>query len=269
MILRRVIAHVKNQHWTAVFLDFVIVVAGVFIGIQVSNWNDEREDRRTETEYLTQLQVDLHNIEREINAQIEFEQFQANLATGLFDLIRDDVSKSRAQKINMGLNQLTVRRTLRVQSPTFLDLQSSGNLKLISDPALRTAIISYFYRTTRLEAAIDKNNIFFVDQGFNEFIRSKNVTARAWDSGLMKQQLPSSVELSSAFTESTKASRLYNITAAFLDAAPEAMIWEEMISQLTWRGTIAINNEGIAVRLGDETKALSTKLAHRLEERTP
>jgi hypothetical protein len=30
MILSRVIEHVKAQHWTAVALDFVIVVFGVF-----------------------------------------------------------------------------------------------------------------------------------------------------------------------------------------------------------------------------------------------
>lgn len=32
MLLRRVIEHVKAQNWTAVALDFVIVVVGVFIG---------------------------------------------------------------------------------------------------------------------------------------------------------------------------------------------------------------------------------------------
>jgi hypothetical protein len=39
MILRRMMGHVKRQDWFAVFLDFVIVVVGVFVGIQVSNWN--------------------------------------------------------------------------------------------------------------------------------------------------------------------------------------------------------------------------------------
>lgn len=42
MLLRRVIEHVKAQNWTAVALDFVIVVVGVFISIQVANWNDAR-----------------------------------------------------------------------------------------------------------------------------------------------------------------------------------------------------------------------------------
>jgi len=44
MLLRRVIEHVKAQNWTAVGLDFVIVVVGVFIGIQVSNWNAQRAE---------------------------------------------------------------------------------------------------------------------------------------------------------------------------------------------------------------------------------
>jgi hypothetical protein len=43
MLLRRVIENVKAQTWLAVSLDFVIVVVGVFIGIQVANWNDARQ----------------------------------------------------------------------------------------------------------------------------------------------------------------------------------------------------------------------------------
>ncbi len=39
MILSRVIEHMRHQHWTTVFPDFVTVVLGVFIGLQVTNWN--------------------------------------------------------------------------------------------------------------------------------------------------------------------------------------------------------------------------------------
>ena len=46
MLLRRVISHVRKQEWTAIGIDFVIVVVGVVMGIQVSNWNEELETRR-------------------------------------------------------------------------------------------------------------------------------------------------------------------------------------------------------------------------------
>ena len=61
MLLRRVIEHVKAQNWTAVALDFGIVVVGVFIGIQVSNWNDARSLQEREKVYLEQLLIDLES----------------------------------------------------------------------------------------------------------------------------------------------------------------------------------------------------------------
>jgi len=45
MLLRRVTEHVREQNWTAIGIDFVIVVVGVFVGIQVSNWNETRAER--------------------------------------------------------------------------------------------------------------------------------------------------------------------------------------------------------------------------------
>ena len=55
MLLRRITQHVKEQNWTAIALDFVIVVVGVFIGIQVANWNDARSDRAEAQQLLVRL----------------------------------------------------------------------------------------------------------------------------------------------------------------------------------------------------------------------
>lgn len=59
MLLRRITKHVKEQNWFAVGIDFVIVVIGVFIGIQVSNWNETRTDTIREKVILTDLLDDL------------------------------------------------------------------------------------------------------------------------------------------------------------------------------------------------------------------
>lgn len=59
MILRRVTRHVKDQNWFAVGLDFVIVVVGVFIGIQVANWNDERLENVRKVQIVEALIADL------------------------------------------------------------------------------------------------------------------------------------------------------------------------------------------------------------------
>ena len=74
MILSRVIEHVKEQNWTAIFLDFVIVVAGVFIGLQVQEWSKARDDRRREAQIVEDLLADL---------EIDRSQYAAGLGTDL------------------------------------------------------------------------------------------------------------------------------------------------------------------------------------------
>jgi len=62
MILRRITEHVKAQNWFAVAIDFVIVVLGVFIGIQVSNWNAAQSTSRQEGVLIAQLADDLRSM---------------------------------------------------------------------------------------------------------------------------------------------------------------------------------------------------------------
>ena len=59
LLLRSITKHVKDQNWFAVALDFVIVVIGVFIGIQVANWNEARLVRQEQRAFLEQLYADL------------------------------------------------------------------------------------------------------------------------------------------------------------------------------------------------------------------
>ncbi len=59
MILRRIIAHFRKQEWTAIGIDFVIVVIGVFVGIQLGNWNEARAMRAQESAYLAQLRDEI------------------------------------------------------------------------------------------------------------------------------------------------------------------------------------------------------------------
>jgi len=55
MILSRITRAIREQNWFAVLLEFVIVIAGVVIGFQVTAWNAERAASETEQIYLARL----------------------------------------------------------------------------------------------------------------------------------------------------------------------------------------------------------------------
>ncbi len=60
MILARLSRAVREQNWFAVALEFVLVIAGVVIGFQVTAWNAERGERESEDNHLAYLAQDLN-----------------------------------------------------------------------------------------------------------------------------------------------------------------------------------------------------------------
>jgi hypothetical protein len=60
MILRRLTANLKAQNWGAIAIEFIIVVIGVFIGTQVSNWNEARVERQNTIHLLDQFKSEIH-----------------------------------------------------------------------------------------------------------------------------------------------------------------------------------------------------------------
>lgn len=58
MILHRVIENLRQQHRMAVSIELAIVVLGVFLGMQVSDWNDERESRQESAIFNARLKRD-------------------------------------------------------------------------------------------------------------------------------------------------------------------------------------------------------------------
>ena len=59
MILRRLTSAFRKQAWFTVGVEMLIVVFGVFIGIQVANWNEARVDAGRAQAYLERISLDL------------------------------------------------------------------------------------------------------------------------------------------------------------------------------------------------------------------
>ncbi|MBS0486977.1 MAG: hypothetical protein JSS13_06530, partial [Proteobacteria bacterium] len=59
MKLRRLAEHLRQLHWTMIAVDLVIVVLGVFIGMQASNWNADREQDQKSAVFTQRLKADL------------------------------------------------------------------------------------------------------------------------------------------------------------------------------------------------------------------
>ena len=61
MTVQRLVRHVQAQDWFAVCIELVVVVAGVFIGIQVANWNEARHDAARKEQIVEALITDMRD----------------------------------------------------------------------------------------------------------------------------------------------------------------------------------------------------------------
>lgn len=59
MILRRITQHVKDQNWTAIAIDFVIVVIGVGVALMGQQWLADRQQARDLERAETLIRTDL------------------------------------------------------------------------------------------------------------------------------------------------------------------------------------------------------------------
>lgn len=70
MILKRLRKEAAQQNWLGVAVDLFILILGVFLGIQVSNWNQDRLDARRGRAYLARILADL-DTDLRVNANRE------------------------------------------------------------------------------------------------------------------------------------------------------------------------------------------------------
>jgi hypothetical protein len=62
MILRKLTTNLRAQNWTAITIDFLIVVIGVFLGIQASNWNQTRLQKLDAEHLLKRIEPEIDQI---------------------------------------------------------------------------------------------------------------------------------------------------------------------------------------------------------------
>lgn len=144
MILQRVIQHVQNQNWTAVLIDFVVVVVGVYIGIQAQAWHTDRDNRAIAHQYLLSLHeqlVDLIGDSEDFVAGAQDRLAAFGEVTANFKKPAESSQLGQSHCRAITYSHIYVGQI--VVPPAIEELLSTGRLQLISNAEMRLAIVSY------------------------------------------------------------------------------------------------------------------------------
>jgi hypothetical protein len=150
MLLRRVMKHVRDQNWFAVGLDFLIVVCGVFIGIQVANWNAERVERLQESDYVRRLADDLRHDIQSYDEMLLVYSIKQETILALRDAPLTTVMGGDLKDAALRLEYSVYKAMPAQRSATFDELVGSGTLRLVRNNAFRATLADYYARNARL-----------------------------------------------------------------------------------------------------------------------
>ena len=153
MILRSVIRHVRDQNWTAIAIDFCIVVAGVFVGIQVSNWNEARVEQQRARGFLERLSGDLAQELASIDKRAAYVSRSIAYGEAALDWAENGtLARGSAWQTVLAFVQASRILPYSPVDSTYQEMRSAGELGLVRDASLRTALTEYFVSGTYARA---------------------------------------------------------------------------------------------------------------------
>jgi hypothetical protein len=174
MLLRRFLTHFNKQDWLAICLDFVIVVVGIFVGLQVDAWNQDRKDRARERVSLEQLYIDFGQAEQQARSFVEFHDGKASeLQFAIDRILALELPSGEHRRFNLALVSMLQLPPLGATMGAYESMVAAGDFGLIRDDQLKSMLIE-------LDAQLE------AEASLLDYFRTQN----ARDFGFARQHLP-------------------------------------------------------------------------------
>jgi len=143
MVLRRVREHVLHHNWFAVAIDFIIVVGGVFVGIQASNWNQARLDRAQGREYRAMLIDDLEANQQNLALRKRYYTWVRSEGLKTLAALGSPPSRLGGQFL-VDSYQASQIVPWSLKRNTYDQIIAAGRIGLLGDANLRDRISNYY-----------------------------------------------------------------------------------------------------------------------------
>jgi hypothetical protein len=143
MRLRRIMERARQLQWPAIATELVIVILGVFIGMQVSNWNVEREARQRGAMFTERLKADLREEAWYYQLQIEYSRDVLANAQRAVDALSGRSNDSNEALLISAYRATQYKQKARRRA-TYDELVSTGTLGLIESQTLRNTTLQVY-----------------------------------------------------------------------------------------------------------------------------
>lgn len=164
-LLQRIARNLRDQNWTAIGIEFVVVVFGVFLAFQLNNWNEERIAQEAGQTYRARIVADLRNNAADLEGRNAYtNQLKAFGLRVLGDL--DRTTPLDDEQFLIAAYQATQIYTRPLVRAAYDEVLATGTLNSLGDDATRDRISNYYLVMVASEIA------FAPDTAYRDTVRS-------------------------------------------------------------------------------------------------
>lgn len=182
MILRRITEHLKSQNWFAVAIEFVIVVVGVFMGLQVQDWNDQRKERLEEYDLLVRLYEETQTLLEAQSEELVGLRARADILMGANPVLFSQEPLRVLSGIECEhIASSHVYRRPPDELPVLDEMYATGRFDLLRDNAIKEQLRGYVLLRSRSRAYYEEatNELFRLHSRFPDLIAVGRVPKEA------------------------------------------------------------------------------------------
>lgn len=141
MIIRRLAKAIQEQNWFTVTLEVLIVVIGIFLGLQVNDWNQDRKDRTEEVLYIERLIEDMEASITETNRHNSFQTRSAKRGAIILSALKAcEIKPEYEDDVASGFYHLGKVLPVDLARTTIDELRASAKFRIIQNSELRQAL---------------------------------------------------------------------------------------------------------------------------------
>ena len=180
MILRRITKHVKDQNWFAVGLDFFIVVLGILIAFQITNWSEARQGRADEAIFLRDLHEDILRASQQSvrSGTLRF-QGARNLESAVNVIFSDAPQRELTPSECVAVAYSFATYVGRSRLPSLIQLQTAGRTGIITDRELSRELAELTQRHDALDTVIREVQFVHIVKKYPDIFPTKTALTPA------------------------------------------------------------------------------------------
>lgn len=154
MILRRILSNLRNQHWTSLTLELMVLIIGIFIGLQADTWNRERLERMEEQGIIKSLEDEIdNNIAIYRKAVIDSRDQQEIYLNYYNHLMDSKAPRPDEDNLLIALCRVGLESLIQHDNTIYDELVATGRTKIISHEGVRRSLGKY----VKLQSVWQKN----------------------------------------------------------------------------------------------------------------